>query len=142
MPGRTVRLTGWGRVSPSSAEVASPGSAAAAAEVLARGTAALSGVVVAAAQAAGNHAAARGGAGQHLGGGRGGARGSQFGGRRRDPAPAGEPDGTAWHGHGSYPAAGTTIRSVYSEIFYSERAVVRPALSRSAARREERHADR
>ena len=39
MPGRTVRLTGWGRVSPSSAELASPGSAAAAAEVLARCTA-------------------------------------------------------------------------------------------------------
>jgi len=39
MPGRTVRLTGWGRVSPSSAELASPGSAAAAAEVLARATA-------------------------------------------------------------------------------------------------------
>ena len=39
MPGRTVRLTGWGRVSPSSAELASPGSAAAAAEVLARAAA-------------------------------------------------------------------------------------------------------
>ena len=39
MPGRTVRLTGWGRVSPSSAELASPGSAAAAAAVLARATA-------------------------------------------------------------------------------------------------------
>src|SRR6516162_10260980 len=39
MPGRTVQLTGWGRVSPSSAELASPGSAAAAAEVLARATA-------------------------------------------------------------------------------------------------------
>jgi decaprenylphospho-beta-D-ribofuranose 2-oxidase len=35
MPGRTVRLTGWGRVSPSSAELACPGSAAAAAAVLA-----------------------------------------------------------------------------------------------------------
>ncbi len=28
MPGRTVRLTGWGRVSPSSAELASPATAA------------------------------------------------------------------------------------------------------------------
>src|SRR6516165_2404998 len=43
MPGRTVRLTGWGRVSPSSAELASPATAASAAEVLARGTAQLSG---------------------------------------------------------------------------------------------------
>src|SRR6516225_5935150 len=43
MPGRTVRLTGWGRVSPSSAELASPDSAAAAAEVLARGAAELLG---------------------------------------------------------------------------------------------------
>ena len=40
MPGRTVRLTGWGRISPSPAELACPVSAAAAAEVLARGTAA------------------------------------------------------------------------------------------------------
>jgi decaprenylphospho-beta-D-ribofuranose 2-oxidase len=40
MPGRTVRLTGWGRISPSSAELACPASASAAAEVLARGTAA------------------------------------------------------------------------------------------------------
>ncbi len=46
MPGRTVRLTGWGRVSPSSAELAEPATAADAAEVLsargpaARGTAA------------------------------------------------------------------------------------------------------
>ena len=36
MPGRTVRLTGWGRVSPSSAELASPATVASAAEVLAR----------------------------------------------------------------------------------------------------------
>src|SRR5580700_10414401 len=34
MPGRTVRLTGWGRVSPSSAELAEPASAASAAELL------------------------------------------------------------------------------------------------------------
>ncbi len=41
MPGRTVRLTGWGRVSPSSAELAEPATAADAAEVLsARGPAA------------------------------------------------------------------------------------------------------
>ncbi len=41
MPGRTVRLTGWGRVSPSSAELAEPATAADAAEALsARGTAA------------------------------------------------------------------------------------------------------
>jgi decaprenylphospho-beta-D-ribofuranose 2-oxidase len=44
MPGRTVRLTGWGRVSPSSAELASPATAADAARELrsaaARGTAA------------------------------------------------------------------------------------------------------
>jgi decaprenylphospho-beta-D-ribofuranose 2-oxidase len=40
MPGRTVRLTGWGRVSPTSAELASPATVTAAAEVLARGTAA------------------------------------------------------------------------------------------------------
>jgi decaprenylphospho-beta-D-ribofuranose 2-oxidase len=40
MPGRTVRLTGWGRISPSSAELACPATAAAAAEALARGTAA------------------------------------------------------------------------------------------------------
>ena len=43
MPGRTVRLTGWGRVSPSSAELACPATAADAARQLrasARGTAA------------------------------------------------------------------------------------------------------
>ena len=40
MPGRTVRLTGWGRVSPSSAELASPATVAAAAEVLGLGAAA------------------------------------------------------------------------------------------------------
>jgi decaprenylphospho-beta-D-ribofuranose 2-oxidase len=44
MPGRTVRLTGWGRVSPSSAELVSPATAADAARELsggaARGTAA------------------------------------------------------------------------------------------------------
>jgi decaprenylphospho-beta-D-ribofuranose 2-oxidase len=40
MPGRTVRLTGWGRVSPSSAELASPATVASAAEVLAEGIAA------------------------------------------------------------------------------------------------------
>ena len=40
MPGRTVRLTGWGRISPSSAELASPATAAAAAKALAQGTAA------------------------------------------------------------------------------------------------------
>ena len=41
MPGRTVRLTGWGRISPSSAELAEPATAADAAEVLsARGPAA------------------------------------------------------------------------------------------------------
>ena len=34
MPGRTVRLTGWGRVSPSSAELAEPATAADAAELL------------------------------------------------------------------------------------------------------------
>jgi decaprenylphospho-beta-D-ribofuranose 2-oxidase len=39
MPGRTVRLTGWGRVSPSSAELASPATVASAAELLARGIA-------------------------------------------------------------------------------------------------------
>jgi decaprenylphospho-beta-D-ribofuranose 2-oxidase len=39
MPGRTVRLTGWGRVSPSSAELASPATVASAAEVLAQGIA-------------------------------------------------------------------------------------------------------
>ena len=36
MPGRTVRLTGWGRVSPSRAELAAPATAAGAAEVLSR----------------------------------------------------------------------------------------------------------
>ena len=36
MPGRTVRLTGWGRVSPSCAELAAPATAAGAAEVLSR----------------------------------------------------------------------------------------------------------
>ena len=35
MPGRTVRLTGWGRISPSSAELAEPATAADAARVLA-----------------------------------------------------------------------------------------------------------
>ena len=40
MPGRTVRLTGWGRVSPSSAELAPPATVASAAEVLAQGIAA------------------------------------------------------------------------------------------------------
>ena len=34
MPGRTVRLTGWGRISPSSAELASPATAADAARTL------------------------------------------------------------------------------------------------------------
>jgi decaprenylphospho-beta-D-ribofuranose 2-oxidase len=37
MPGRTVRLTGWGRISPSSAELAAPATAAAAAELLSGG---------------------------------------------------------------------------------------------------------
>jgi decaprenylphospho-beta-D-ribofuranose 2-oxidase len=36
MPGRTVRLTGWGRVSPSFAELAIPATAAGAAEALSR----------------------------------------------------------------------------------------------------------
>jgi decaprenylphospho-beta-D-ribofuranose 2-oxidase len=36
MPGRTVRLTGWGRVLPSRAELAAPATAAGAAEVLSR----------------------------------------------------------------------------------------------------------
>jgi decaprenylphospho-beta-D-ribofuranose 2-oxidase len=40
MPGRTVQLTGWGRVLPSSAELATPATAASAAELLARGSAA------------------------------------------------------------------------------------------------------
>jgi decaprenylphospho-beta-D-ribofuranose 2-oxidase len=40
MPGRTVRLTGWGRVSPSSAELVSPATVASAAEILAEGIAA------------------------------------------------------------------------------------------------------
>jgi decaprenylphospho-beta-D-ribofuranose 2-oxidase len=40
MPGRTVRLTGWGRISPSSAELACPPTVAAAAEALAQGNAA------------------------------------------------------------------------------------------------------
>ena len=39
MSGRTVRLTGWGRISPSSAELAAPATAAAAAEVLSRAAA-------------------------------------------------------------------------------------------------------
>jgi decaprenylphospho-beta-D-ribofuranose 2-oxidase len=39
MPVRTVRLTGWGRVSPSSAELARPATVAAAAELLGGGTA-------------------------------------------------------------------------------------------------------
>src|SRR5579859_3109296 len=34
MPGRTVRLTGWGRIAPSSAELASPATAADASELL------------------------------------------------------------------------------------------------------------
>ena len=37
MPGRTVRLTGWGRISPSSAELAEPASPASAAELLGHG---------------------------------------------------------------------------------------------------------
>jgi len=40
MPGRTVTLTGWGRISPSAAELAEPASAASAAELLSGGTAA------------------------------------------------------------------------------------------------------
>src|SRR5579859_6428811 len=40
MPGRTVRLTGWGRVSPSSAELASPVTPADAAALLSGGAAA------------------------------------------------------------------------------------------------------
>ena len=40
MPGRTVRLTGWGRVSPSSAELVSPATAADAARELSGGAAA------------------------------------------------------------------------------------------------------
>ena len=43
MPARTVRLTGWGRVSASSAELAEPATAAAAAELLGRGAAVLPG---------------------------------------------------------------------------------------------------
>jgi decaprenylphospho-beta-D-ribofuranose 2-oxidase len=39
MPGRTVRLTGWGRISPSSAELAEPASAASAAGLLGHGAA-------------------------------------------------------------------------------------------------------
>jgi decaprenylphospho-beta-D-ribofuranose 2-oxidase len=39
MPARTVRLTGWGRVSASSAELAEPATVAAAAELLGRGAA-------------------------------------------------------------------------------------------------------
>jgi decaprenylphospho-beta-D-ribofuranose 2-oxidase len=39
MPGRTVRLTGWGRISPSSAELAEPASPARAAELLGHGAA-------------------------------------------------------------------------------------------------------
>jgi decaprenylphospho-beta-D-ribofuranose 2-oxidase len=38
MPGRTVRLTGWGRISPSVAELATPATAASAAELLGHGT--------------------------------------------------------------------------------------------------------
>jgi decaprenylphospho-beta-D-ribofuranose 2-oxidase len=44
MAGRTVRLTGWGRISPSSAELAEPATAAGAAEALRHGVAA-SGVI-------------------------------------------------------------------------------------------------
>jgi decaprenylphospho-beta-D-ribofuranose 2-oxidase len=40
MPGRTVRLTGWGRISPSSAELAEPATPASAAALLGSGTAA------------------------------------------------------------------------------------------------------
>jgi decaprenylphospho-beta-D-ribofuranose 2-oxidase len=40
MPGRTVRLTGWGRISPSVAELAEPATAAGAAELLGRRAAA------------------------------------------------------------------------------------------------------
>jgi decaprenylphospho-beta-D-ribofuranose 2-oxidase len=40
MPGRSVRLTGWGRISPSVAELAEPGTAASAAELLGSGAAA------------------------------------------------------------------------------------------------------
>jgi len=40
MPGHTVRLTGWGRVSPSSAELVTPDTAAGVAEALTRGAAA------------------------------------------------------------------------------------------------------
>jgi hypothetical protein len=36
MPGRTVRLTGWGRIAPSVAELATPATAAGAAELLGR----------------------------------------------------------------------------------------------------------
>src|SRR3984957_1835418 len=43
MPARTVRLTGWGRVSGSWAELAEPATAAAAAELLGRGAAVLPG---------------------------------------------------------------------------------------------------
>ena len=43
MPARTVRLTGWGRVSASWAELAEPATAAAAAELLGRGAAVLPG---------------------------------------------------------------------------------------------------
>jgi hypothetical protein len=39
MPGRTVRLTGWGRISPSSAELAEPATAADAAGSLTLGAA-------------------------------------------------------------------------------------------------------
>src|SRR3984957_9222049 len=39
MPGRTVRLTGWGRISPSAAELAEPATAGDAAELLSGGTA-------------------------------------------------------------------------------------------------------
>jgi decaprenylphospho-beta-D-ribofuranose 2-oxidase len=39
MPGRTVRLTGWGRVSPSSAELAEPATAGEASELLSSGAA-------------------------------------------------------------------------------------------------------
>ncbi len=45
MPGRTVRLTGWGRVSPSSAELTAPPNAAAAAQAMRSGAAERRGVI-------------------------------------------------------------------------------------------------
>ena len=58
MPARTVRLTGWGRVSASWAELAEPATAAAAAELLGRGAAVLPGGGAACGLAAGPRAAA------------------------------------------------------------------------------------